>query len=201
MADSRSLVTTLPLGEALASYVAGVQGNRGPRVPDLLGMSLASAEAAARRHGMTVSLTGTATDTSVPFGTVIFQALPPGIRSRLHNGPVVSVVVATRPAPPCAETQLRLTYRAVAATRGSDFGAIAILDFPREPCALTGAVQITRTNGAGRAVTNTARSLPGIVTLSLSAAGVKPVNLRIATVPMAAGRRDPFASSDSGRMG
>lgn len=55
----------------------------------------------------------------------------------------------------------------MAATRGSEFGVIAIRDIGPRPCELNGYVQITGADGAGRAVTNTARSpLPGTLTLS-----------------------------------
>jgi len=84
------------------------------------------------------------------------------MRSLLH--------ALTRPAPPCLAAQLRLTYRSVAATRGSDYGVIAIRDIAGDPCELSGQVQLTGMNSAGRAVTNTARSpLPGTVTLGPNA--------------------------------
>jgi PASTA domain len=187
IAAGRKLVPDLPLVDALNSYAAGVEGNTGPRVPDLLGLSLASAEAAAKRHGLAVRLTGTTTDARVPFGTVIFQALVPGARSRLHNGPVVSVVVATRPAPACTAAQLALTYRGVIATRGSDYGAIAIRDVGRAPCELKGVIRITGIDRQDHAVTLAARSLPGSVTLSPNAFPVPEVvpNARIIPPPPA----------------
>ena len=113
------------------------------------------------------------TDSRIRLGTVIFQALPPGTRSRLHNGPQVSVVVAARPAPACTARQLRLTYRGAAATRGSDFGSIVIRDTGPAPCTLTGLVRIQGIGGAGRPVTNPLSSrIPATVILDANAAPV-----------------------------
>ena len=161
------------MAQALAGYVAGSWGNQGPRIPDLTGMRLAAAEAAARRRGLSVSLAGVVTDTRVPFGTVIFQALPPGARARLRNGPQVQVVVAARSAPACIARQLRLAYRGDAATRGSDFGSIVIRDIGAAPCTLTGWFRIQGSSAAGHPVMNAFRSrLPATVTLSPNAAPV-----------------------------
>ncbi len=136
-------------------------------------VSLAAAEGTARRHGLWVSLAGVVTDTRVPFGTVIFQALPPGSRSRLRNGPQVVVVVAARPAPACAAPQLRATYRSAAAIRGSDFGAVVIRDIGRAPCTLSGLIRIQGIGATGRPVTNAFRSrLPAAVTLGPNAAPI-----------------------------
>ena len=74
-------------------------------------MSLSRAEAAAGQAGMTVSLSGAEPDAGAAFGSVIFQALPGGYPSRLHNGPQAGIVVATRPAPACIKSQLRLAGR------------------------------------------------------------------------------------------
>ncbi len=113
------------------------------------------------------------TDTQVPFGTVLFQALPPGSRSRQHNGLQVSVVVAARPAAVCTARQLRLSYRAAAATRGSNYGSVVIRDTGPAPCTLTGRVRIQGISGTGHPVTNVFRSrLPATVILGPNAVPV-----------------------------
>lgn len=169
----RFAVPSVIVAEALSGYVAGSWGNQGPRTPDLTGMSLAAAEATARRHGLRVSLAGVVTDTLVPFGTVISQALPPGTRSRLRNGPQVSVVVVAHPASACTAPQLRLSYRTAAAIRGNDFGTIVIRDTGPTPCTLTGLFRIQGISGTGRPVTNAFRSrIPAAVTLGPNAAPI-----------------------------
>ena len=166
----RFAVPSVIVAQALTAYVAGSWGNRGPRTPDLTGLSLAAAEATAERHGLRVSLAGVVTDTRVPFGTVIFQALPPGARSRLRHGPQVSVVVAARPASACTAAQLRLTYRGAAAIRGNDFGTIVIRDIGPAPCTLTGLFRIQGISSTGRPVMNAFRSrIPAAVTLGPNA--------------------------------
>jgi hypothetical protein len=169
----RLAVPNVIVAQALTGYAAGSWGNRGPRTPDLAGLSLAAAEATASRHGLRVSLAGVVTDTRVPFGTVIFQALPPGTRARLHNGPQVSVVIAARPAPACTAAKLRLTYRSAAAIRGSDYGSVVIRDTGPAPCTLTGLIRIRGITGTGRAVTNAFSSrIPATVILGPNAAPV-----------------------------
>jgi hypothetical protein len=156
-----------PVADDLSAYAAGVWHNSGPRTPDLIGMSLPRAEAAARQAGMTVSLSGTEPDAGAAFGSVIFQALPAGYPSRLHNGPQVGIVVAARPAPACTRSQLRLAYRADGARSGSDFGAVVIADAGPAPCTLSGLIQVAGLSRAGRAVTATFRSrIPASVTLT-----------------------------------
>ncbi len=165
--SGQSLQVSGPVTDDLAAYAAGVWHNSGPRTPDLIGMSLPRAEAAARQAGMTVSLSGAVPDPGAAPGTVIFQALPAGYPSRLHNGPQVGIVVAIRPAPACTQSQLRLAYRADGARSGSDFGAVVIADAGPAPCTLSGLIQVTGLNRAGRAVTTTFRSrLPATVTLT-----------------------------------
>ena len=172
-AGGRFAVPSGIVAQALAGYVAGSWGNRGPRTPDLTGMSLRAAEATARRHGLRVSLADVVTDSRVPFGTVIFQALPPGVRTRVHNGPQVSVVIAARAAPACTAAKLRLAYRSAAAVRGSDYGSVVIRDTGPAPCTLTGLIRIQGITGTGRAVTNAFRSrIPATVILGPDAAAV-----------------------------
>ena len=156
-----------PVADDLSAYAAGVWHNGGPRTPDLIGMSLPRAEAAAGHAGMTVSLSGAEPDAGAPFGSVIFQALPARYPSRLHNGPQVAIVVAAGSAPACTRSQLRLAYRADGARSGSDFGAVVIADAGSAPCTLSGLVQIAGLSRAGRIVTTTFRSrLAASVTLT-----------------------------------
>lgn len=165
--SGQSLQVSGPVADDLSAYAAGVWHNSGPRTPDLIGMSLPRAEAAARQAGMTVSLSGAEPDAGAAFGSVIFQALPAGYPSRLHNGPQVGIVVATRPAPACTRSQLRLAYRADGARSGSDFGAVVIADAGPAPCTLSGLIQVAGLSRAGRTVTTTFRSrLPASVTLT-----------------------------------
>lgn len=156
--SGQSLQVSGPVADDLSAYAAGVWHNSGPRTPDLIGMSLPRAEAAARQAGMTVSLSGAEPDAGAAFGSVIFQALPAGYPSRLHNGPQVGIVVATRPAPACTRSQLRLAYRADGARSGSDFGAVVIADAGPAPCTLSGLIQVAGLSRAGRTVTTTFRS-------------------------------------------
>jgi len=166
-AGGRELALDGPMADALAAYASASGGNRGPRTPSLIGLSLAAAEAAASRAGLSVSLSGAVSDARVPFGSVIFQSLQPGAASRLRNGPQARVVVAIGPEPACRARQLWLTYRGLGTSGGSDFGAIAIGDVGRAPCTLSGFVTIAGLDYAGRPVTNAFRSrFAGTVTLS-----------------------------------
>ena len=141
--------------DALLYPATDVSGNRGPRAPYLTGISLAAAAAAARRHGLALNLSGVITDTRVPFGSVLYQAVPPGTRSRGREEPSVRVIVAVRPAATCTLAQLGLTYRGNGARRGNDWGAIVISDVGEVPCRLPGSAQITGLDEAGRALTQT----------------------------------------------
>jgi len=152
-ADGRSFGLSWPVIRALLYSAADASGNRGPRAPELTGLSLAAAATAARRHGLALQLSAVVTDPGHPFGSVLYQALPAGTRSRLRNGPSVGVIVAIGPAPPCTPGQLRLTYRGNGAIRGQDWGAVVISDIGTEPCRLPGSAWITGLDRAGRPVT------------------------------------------------
>src|SRR5579859_6839695 len=141
-----------PVIDALLYRVADSSGNRGPRVPDLTGLSLAAAAVAARARGLVLSLSGIVVDQRAPLGSVVYQAVPAGNRSRLGNGPSVRVIVAVRSASACTAGQLRLTYRYNGASRGTEWGAVVISDTGEAPCRLPATAIITGLDQAGQPV-------------------------------------------------
>jgi len=162
---SRSAVFGPPLQDGLFFYTSLGRHDRGPRTPDVAGLSAAGAAAAARRHGFSLLVAGAAFDDAVPLGTVVFQSLPPGA---IDSGPgtQLDAILAVPHAPACTASQLTLSYRGGGFATGNDFGLIIFRDTGAALCRLTGPVRVTGLNAAGRAVTSTAASAfsdPGVL--------------------------------------
>ena len=72
-ADGRSFGLSWPVIRALLYSAADASGNRGPRAPELTGLSLATAATATRRHGLALQLSAVVTDPGAPLRV---RALP-----------------------------------------------------------------------------------------------------------------------------
>lgn len=153
LTGGRSFRLPWPVLDALLAPATNSAGNNGPRAPDVTGLSLAAARAAARRHGLAIQLSGVITDPRAPLGSILYQGVPPGAASRLRDGPAVRVIVAVRPTPACTPGQLRLTYRGNGYQRGTDWGAIVIRNTGQAPCRLPGTARITGVGRSGQPVT------------------------------------------------
>lgn len=189
-----------PIQDDLFGYTLITQHDRGPEIPDLIGSSAARAVIAARRRHFALTVDGEAVDPAAPFGTVIFQALPPGVPDAEPGPYSVGIVVAVDRAPYCQADQLRLSYRAGGAGAGNDFGEIVLRNAAAAPCRLAGPLQVTGVNAAGRPVTSavTAKvAAPGVLgpdTPSLrDLAGPAPGNV-IYGLPLMAEYRDDATS-------
>jgi hypothetical protein len=147
---------TSPFQDDLFAYTMITAHDRGPRVPDVIGLSVSAAVSAARHHQFSLTVDGEATDAAVPFGTVIFQTLPAGAVDVGPSPVSIGVFLAVGSAPACRPGQLRLDYRAGGAGAGNDFGNIIFRDVAGQPCRLAGRVAITGVDASGHAVTNTA---------------------------------------------
>jgi hypothetical protein len=164
-AGGRSGTLTGPVQDDLFGYAFITGDDRGPLVPDVIGLGAAAAASLAQRHGFSLGVDAEAVDPAVPFGTVIFQALPPSVRDSVSPAYSLGVIVAVSQAPACRPAQLRLDYRAGGEGAGNDFGVIMFRDVASAPCRLAGRLAITGVNAAGQAVTST-------VTASVAAPGV-----------------------------
>ena len=165
-AGGRSGTLTGPFQDDLFGYTSITGHDRGPLVPDVIGLGAAAAASLAQRHGFSLSVDDEAVDPAVPFGTVIFQALPPAMQDSLWPTYSLGVIVAVSRAPACQAGQLRLDYRAGGEGAGNDFGLIMFRDVASAPCRLAGQLQITGVNAAGQAVTSTAAAsvaTPGVL--------------------------------------
>jgi PASTA domain-containing protein len=147
---------TSPFQDDLFAYTVITAHDRGPRVPDVIGLSVSAAVSAARHHQFGLTVNGEVTDAAVPFGTVVFQTLPAGAIDAGPSPVSIGVFLAVGSASACRPGQLRLDYRAGGAGAGNDFGNIIFRDVARQPCRLTGRVAITGMDASGQAVTNTA---------------------------------------------
>jgi hypothetical protein len=137
----------------LFGYTMLSRHNSGARVPSLIGLRPGAALALARRDDFTISVDGSATDVAAPFGTVIFQVLPPGARVDGLSRQI-GVVVAVAPEPPCRASQLTVTYRGAQPGAGNDLGSMVVADRSHWPCRLTGPLHVVGVNGAGHPVTS-----------------------------------------------
>ncbi len=165
-AAGRSGTLTSPLQDDLFAYTLLTGHDRGPGVPGVTGLSVAAAANLARRQDFGLSVDGQAVDAAVPFGTVIFQVLPPGARDGGQTPYTLGVFLAVRRVPSCRPGQLRLDYRGGGPGAGSDFGAIVFRDVGRAPCQLAGEVTVTGVTSSGQAVTSTVSapvSPPGVL--------------------------------------
>jgi hypothetical protein len=183
LTGGRSFRVPWPVLDALMAPATNSVGNNGPAAPQLTGLSLAAATAAARRRGQAIQLSGVIADSRAPLGSVIYQGVPAGAATRLRNGPAVRVIVAARTARSCTPDQLRLSYRGNGDFRGSDWGSVVISNVGQEPCGLPGTVRITGIDQAGGPVTTTytSRLDGGIYTASTTAPLI--LSPRMASVP------------------
>lgn len=152
----RSAVFGTPFEDVLFNYTTLSTGG-GPATPDVVGLGPAQAAAAVSRHGSQLLIDGAARDDAVPFGTVIFQSLPPGA-AESGPGTQLEVILAAPSAPACTPGQLALSYRDGGEGAGNDFGEIIFRDTAQQPCTLAGTVSVTGVNAAGRPVTSTVTS-------------------------------------------
>jgi len=188
--------------DALLYPATDLSGNRGPRAPYLTGMSLDAAAAAASRQGLALNLSGVITDPSAPFASVLYQAVPPGTRSRGSAQPSVRVIVAVRPAATCTMAKLGLTYRGNGASRGDDWGAIVISDAGQAPCRLPGSAQITGLDPAGHALTQTyTASITGITRFLNPTTAPLVLSPRLSSIPDGLAAPYGFPPSPAGLAG
>lgn len=148
----------------------------GPRTPDLVGLGIRAAAAAAARGRWSLYVDGAGIDRAVQPGTVIFQTLPAGVPDA-GPGKDINVVLAVRPAPACTAAQLALSYLGGGAGAGNDFGSVVVRDDWPRPCTLTGPLHLAGTGKAGRLVTQAVTfPVAGVAVLSLATG---PVSQRI----------------------
>lgn len=165
-AAGRSGTLTSPFQDDLFAYAMITARDRGPRVPDVIGLSVTAAVSAARHHQFGLAVDGEVADAAVPFGTVIFQTLPAGATDAGPSPLSIGVFLAVGSAPACRPGELRLDYRAGGAGAGNDFGNIIFRDVAGQPCRLTGRVAMTGVDASRRAVTNTVTGVfasPGVL--------------------------------------
>ena len=155
-AAKRSGVLSGQIEDDLFYYTTATRHARGPRTPELIGLTARGALAAARRDGFGLLVDGAVLDGAARFGTVIFQSLPEGIRDS-GAGAQVSVILAVHAAPACAARQLALTYLGGGPGAGNDFGTILIRDISGRACTLTGPLRITGLNTRGSPDTSSVR--------------------------------------------
>jgi hypothetical protein len=189
-----------PLQEDLGGYAMVTAHQRGPRVPNLIGLSAQDAASLTRRQHVTMVLDGEVVDQAVPPGTIIFQ-VPPA-RSDFGLGPnSLGTIVAVHNVPVCLPSQLRLTYRAGGVGAGSDFGTILFRDVTAASCRLAGRLQITGVSASGRADTSTLTAVipsPGVLAPNMQPVrDLAPVPLGILTWLLAADYRDDPTSPDA----
>jgi hypothetical protein len=184
----------------LFGYTSITGHDRGPLVPDMIGLGAAAAASLAQRHGFSLSVDDEAVDPAVPFGMVIFQSLPPAVRDSVLPAYSLGVIVAVTRAPACRAGQLRLDYRAGGEGAGNDFGLIMFRDVAPAPCRLAGRLGITGLNAAGQAVTSTATAFfaaPGVLSPDTArvwdGAGAPPASMVYSWLLVAEYRDDPAA--------
>jgi hypothetical protein len=162
----RTGVLPLPIESDLFAYTSIAAGGRGPRTPDLIGLSPSAAVAAARQRHFSLMFDGAVVDDAAQFGTVVLQALPPYLVDTMP-GQRVNVVLGVRKSPVCSAGQLALSYLGGGPGAGNDFGTIVIRDGSARPCTLAGPLLVTGTGPGGRADTSTVRlRLNGVTVLS-----------------------------------
>jgi hypothetical protein len=151
-AGGRAAMLADPLQSDLFYLTSVTRRPNGPRTPDLVGLGIRAAAAAAARGRWSMYVDGAAIDRVVQPGTVIFQTLPAGVPDA---GPSkdINVVLAVRPAPACTAGQLALSYLGGGAGAGNDFGSVVVRDDSPRPCTLTGPLRLVGTGKAGRPVT------------------------------------------------
>jgi len=149
----------------LFGYTLITSHDRGPAVPDVIGMAAAQAARAATVHGFTLAVDGQAVDPAATFGTVVFQVLPPAVPDPGPSPYSLGTIVAVGAAADCRASQLRLSYRGGGPAAGNDFGQIMFRDVAAAPCRLAGRLQLTGVGAAGQPVTTT-------VTAAIAGAGV-----------------------------
>jgi hypothetical protein len=151
-AGSRTAMLAGPLQPDLLYLTSVTRHRRGPRTPDLAGLGIRAAAAAAVRERWSLYVDGAAIDRAVQPGTVIFQTLPAGVPNA-GPGKDINVVLAVQPAPACTVGQLALSYLGGGAGAGNDFGSVVVRDDSPRPCTLTGPLHLAGTDKAGRPVT------------------------------------------------
>jgi hypothetical protein len=102
----RNAVFSSPLEPDLNAYSVLCLLGPGPLIPDVSGLSAATATAVAKRHGFTLAVDGAGIDPSVPAGTVIFQS-PPPVAFNPGPGSQLAVIVASPHASACAPPSSR----------------------------------------------------------------------------------------------
>ncbi len=165
-AGGQTGVLSLQTESDLFGYTSDTAGARGPRTPDLIGLTGPAAAAVVLERHFSISFGGAVIDESARFGTIVFQVLPPGAVDA-WPGRQVDVLLAVRSAPACRAGQLALSYTGGGAGAGNDFGSIVVRDSSAHPCTLTGPLLVTGTGPGGRADTMTERfRLTGVTVLS-----------------------------------
>jgi len=154
-AGGRSGLLPSPVQDDLFGYALVLAHDRGPLVPDVVGLREADAAAEAARHHFTLTVDAEAIDPAVPSGTIIFQVLPPGVPDAGPSPYSVGTIVSVHLAPDCRAGQLRLDYRDGGLATGNDFGQIMVRDVAAAPCRLAGQLQLSGVDAAGRPVTST----------------------------------------------
>ncbi|MGO8955935.1 MAG: hypothetical protein ACLQFR_00965 [Streptosporangiaceae bacterium] len=165
-AAGRSGILASQFQDDLFAYTLITRLGRGPVVPDVIGMRAGAAARRALRRHFGLSVDGEARDAAVPFGTVIFQVLPPGTRDAGPSPYSLGVFVAVRRAAACQPGQLRLDYRGGGAGAGNDFGGILFRDVGPAACELSGRLTITGISAGGQADTRTvaaSAASPGVL--------------------------------------
>jgi hypothetical protein len=156
---------TNPVQDGLFGYTLVTAHDRGPRVPDVIGLPAQRAASVARRQQFTLTVDAEAVDPAAPAGTIIFQVPPPGVPDPGPSPYSLGTIVAVHSVPDCLASQLRLSYRSGGLGTGSDFGVILFRDVTASSCRLAGRLQITGVTATGRPATNT-------VTAAIAAPGV-----------------------------
>jgi hypothetical protein len=150
-AGARAVMLADPVQSDLFFLTSLSRHPHGPRTPDLTGLAVrAAAAAAADRWSLYVD--GAAIDRAAQPGTVIFQTLPAGVPDA-GPGKDINVVLAARPAPACTAGQLALSYLGGGAGAGNDFGSVVVRDDSPRRCTLSGPLRLVGTSKAGRPVT------------------------------------------------
>lgn len=145
--------------------------------PDVMGGRLDHAIRVQRRRHWKVHAEAEEMDSSVPFGTIVWQSPLPGALQDLDISEIAAVV-AVRAAPPCRGDQLRGEYQENSPTTGNGRnGAIGLRSISRQPCSLGGVVRVVGRNRHKRPVTDsfTFRARVPIV-LSRTRRGVPSLN-------------------------
>ena len=208
-AHGRSGVLGFDIAAELFAITMVPRHPRGPRTPSLIGLTAAGATAAAKRHHFSAYFDGGVIDQTAPFGSVVFQSLPAGLRAT-GPGRQVDLIIAVRESPRCAAGQLSLSYLGGEAGAGNDFGTLLISDRSSRACTLRGPLRVTGLRRAGQPVTNTVRFAlagatvlsPGVGTISRDSPGGKLIGLApgdlTGSIMLQAEYRDGPANVDNG---